>query len=62
MDRLKTFLHLLEEDAVFGADGDLLLARDVSRNIVLPIAMKLAGCMFIQELRNLGFEQRNAAE
>ncbi len=58
MDRLKTFLHLLEEDAVFGADGDLLFASDVSRNFVLPIAMKLEGDMFIHKLRNLGFEQR----
>ncbi len=62
VDRLKTFLHLLEEDAVFGADGDLLLSSDVSRNFVLPIAMKLEGDVFIHKLRNLGFEQRNAAE
>ncbi len=38
VDRLKTFLHLLEEGAVFGGD------------------------MFIHKLRNLGFEQCNAAE
>ncbi len=62
MGPLKSFLHLLEEDAVFGADGDLLLASDVSRNFVLPIAMKLEGDMLIHKLCNLGFEQRNAAE
>ncbi len=62
VDRLKTFLLLLEEVAVFGADGDLLFASDVSRNFVLPIAMKVEGDMFIHKLRYLGFEQRNAGE
>ncbi len=59
VDRLKTFLHLLEEDPVFGADGDLMFFKCC---LVLPIAMKLEGDMFIHKLRYLGFEQRNAGE
>ncbi len=56
VDRLKTFLHLLEEDAVFEAGGEVMFASVVSRNFGLPIAMKLKGDMFIHKLRNLGFE------
>ncbi len=33
MNRRKTCLHLLEEDAVFGADGEVLLASDASRDL-----------------------------
>ncbi len=62
VDRLKTFLHLLEDDAVFGAGGEVMFASVVSRNFGLPIAIKLEGDIFIHKLRNLGLEQCNAAE
>ncbi len=31
------FLHLLEEDAVFGADRDVLFASDVSRDLTRSV-------------------------